>query len=194
MGVDTAVGDGSLHEEGDPSVLIDALIGCGLDGNVRGPARGVIERMMRTEVPTVSLKVPSGLSATTGNSLGVSVNPVQTVTLALPKTGLDAISGSLFLADIAVPRTVYEQLEIGYDTPYEVYELGRTSWVTTSKLRYAGLRLSSRVSPATVDVYVTRPRVRQVWTNVRNRGGTRSPRERRTRYGCLSGFGHHFLE
>lgn len=42
----------------------------------------------------------------------------RTVTLALPKTGLDTTTGTLYLADISIPRTVYERLDIEYDRPF----------------------------------------------------------------------------
>ncbi|MFC6942730.1 NAD(P)H-hydrate epimerase [Salinirubellus sp. GCM10025818] len=100
-------------------VVVDALIGYGISGDVRPPSNTYIERMNRRSDPIVSLDVPSGLDATTGKTLGVSVTPDRTVTLALPKTGLDGIPGTLFLADISVPGTVYERLGIAYTNPFE---------------------------------------------------------------------------
>lgn len=127
MGIETTVGRPRFDDGIEPSVLVDALIGYGLDGDVREPVRGLIERMTRREVPTVSLDVPSGINATTGEILGASVEPVRTVALALPKTGFDAVSGSLFLADVAVPRTVYDRRDIDYETPFET-----SDWIELS--------------------------------------------------------------
>lgn len=42
-------------------MFADALIGYGLDGDVREPARGLIEWRTRREAPAVSLDVPSGI-------------------------------------------------------------------------------------------------------------------------------------
>lgn len=105
-------------------VIVDALIGYGLDGEVRSPASGVIERLNDLSEPIVSLDVPSGLDATTGEPLGVAVTPTRTVTLALPKTGLESVAGALYLADIGIPRSVYERLDIEYDCPF-----GQDDWV-----------------------------------------------------------------
>jgi NAD(P)H-hydrate epimerase len=53
----------------------------------------------------VSLDVPSGVNATTGDAPGPSASPDLVVTLALPKTALDPTAYRLLLADIA-SRTV----------------------------------------------------------------------------------------
>jgi NAD(P)H-hydrate epimerase len=74
--------------------------------------------MSETADPVVSLDVPSGMDATTGDAHGVRVHPDRTVTLALPKTGLDAAEGALYLADIGIPAAVYDRLDIDYESPF----------------------------------------------------------------------------
>ncbi|MFB6111736.1 MAG: NAD(P)H-hydrate epimerase [Halobacteriaceae archaeon] len=108
----------------ETGVVVDALIGYGLDGEVRPPMRGLIEGVNARDESIVSLDVPSGLDATTGDVRGVAVSPTRTVTLALPKTGLEVGSGALYLLDISIPRTVYERLDIEYDRPF-----GEADWV-----------------------------------------------------------------
>lgn len=105
-------------------IIVDALIGYGLDGEVRPPTSRMVEQLNELSEPIVSLDVPSGLDATTGEALGVAVTPTRTVTLALPKTGLESVTGALYLADISIPRTVYERLDIEYDRPF-----GQADWV-----------------------------------------------------------------
>lgn len=60
--------------------------------------------------PVIALDVPFGVDATTGDSPGVHVRAATTMTLALPKTGLevDAV-GELWVADIGIPRHVFER-------------------------------------------------------------------------------------
>jgi NAD(P)H-hydrate epimerase len=118
MNVPVTTGVESLADADERTTVVDALIGYGLSGDVRSPADEYIERMNDLSGPTVSLDVPSGIDATTGESLGEAVAPDRTVTLALPKTGLDAPTGTLYLADISVPRTVYERLDIEYERPF----------------------------------------------------------------------------
>ncbi len=105
-------------------VVVDTLVGYGLRGEVRPPASELINAMNRRPDPVVSLDVPSGKDATTGDTLGVAVTPDRTVTLALPKTGLDTATGALYLADIGIPATVYDRLDIDYDSPF-----GDHDWV-----------------------------------------------------------------
>lgn len=124
MGVSIGVGLDAPAVTGDIDVVVDALIGYGLRGDVREPATTLIELVNQHRAPTVSLDVPSGLDATTGETLGVAVEPERTVTLALPKTGLAERDETMFLADISVPRTVYERLDISYENPF-----GRNAWV-----------------------------------------------------------------
>ena len=65
------------------------------------------------DVTVVSLDVPSGLDSTTGTAPGECVHATTTMTLALPKTGLDADAvGRLWLADIGIPREVYSRVGV----------------------------------------------------------------------------------
>jgi NAD(P)H-hydrate epimerase len=50
--------------------------------------------------------------------MGEAVTPDRTVTLALPKTGLDTSREALYLADIGIPQTVYDRLDIEYVPPF----------------------------------------------------------------------------
>lgn len=85
---------------------IDALIGYSLRGAPRHRTAELIEQLAGAAV--VALDTPSGLDVTSGRTPGVVVAADATMTLALPKAGLRAASqvGTLYLADIGVPRSV----------------------------------------------------------------------------------------
>jgi NAD(P)H-hydrate epimerase len=119
MGVPHTTDADGLSRTGESTVVVDALIGYGVSGELRSPAREYVGAINGVPGPVVSLDVPSGLDATTGETLGSAVRPDRTVTLALPKTGLDTVSGTLYLADIGIPETVYERLDIAYESPFE---------------------------------------------------------------------------
>jgi NAD(P)H-hydrate epimerase len=102
----------------DGETLVDALVGYGLAGDLRGPTRSLVEAVEHSSATVVSLDVPSGRDATTGEVLGIAVDPDRTVTLALPKTGLTDGVGELFLADISIPAAVYEHLGLPYERPF----------------------------------------------------------------------------
>lgn len=98
-------------------LIIDALIGYGLSGNPRGPVAELIGAANESGRLVVSLDMPSGLDAATGIPGEPCIKADATLTLALPKTGLmttearDAV-GDLYVADIGVPPTLYNQIGI----------------------------------------------------------------------------------
>lgn len=95
-------------------VVVDALIGYGLTGPVRGSSESLIDAIGSSGSRVVSLDVPSGLDADRG-VVGPHVSADITVTLALPKTGLLAapsVTGRLLVADIGVPPRIYDGLGI----------------------------------------------------------------------------------
>jgi len=100
-------------------LVVDALIGYGLSGAPRGTAAELIEAADDATGPIVSLDVPSGVNAATGEAPGVAVEPDRTAALALPKTGLAAVGGDLLLVDLSIPATVYDRLGIEYANPFE---------------------------------------------------------------------------
>ena len=100
------------------AVVLDGLIGYGLEGPLRGDVAVLVDAVLDRAPPVVvSLDVPTGFDATSGAVYSSGVVATATVTLALPKTGLlqgDAASavGELLLADIGIPGYIYERMGI----------------------------------------------------------------------------------
>ena len=97
----------------DYDLLIDGLIGYGLEGNPRDRVAGMIKDANASGCPILALDLPSGMNATTGEIYDPCIKATATLTLALPKTGFLApgaseFVGDLFLADISIPRKVYQ--------------------------------------------------------------------------------------
>jgi hydroxyethylthiazole kinase-like uncharacterized protein yjeF len=89
------------------AVLVDALLGTGISGGVRGTARAIIEAWPHAPV-TIAVDLPSGLDADTGEPCGTCVRADVTVTFAFMKKGLLAPSaephvGRVIVADIGIP-------------------------------------------------------------------------------------------
>ncbi|MFP3915139.1 MAG: NAD(P)H-hydrate epimerase [Actinomycetota bacterium] len=98
-----------LPEPGEATLVVDGLIGYGLDRRPHGRAAELI-RWAQGASAVISLDVPSGVDATTGRRHGPHVLPEVTLTLALPKTGLTpANSGTVLLADIGIPPVLYSR-------------------------------------------------------------------------------------
>jgi NAD(P)H-hydrate epimerase len=101
----------------DCDLIVDALLGYGLQGNPREPAAAWIRQMNQAPCRVLSLDIPSGLDATQGSARVPTVQADATMTLALPKTGLLATQareyvGDLYLADIGVPPQLYRKLNL----------------------------------------------------------------------------------
>ena len=97
----------------DYDLLVDGLIGYGLEGNPRDRIATIIKDANASGRPTLAIDVPSGMNATTGESYDPSIKATATLTLATPKTGFLAPGalpyvGDLYVADISIPRKVYE--------------------------------------------------------------------------------------
>lgn len=102
----------------DADLVLDALLGYGQAGSPQGDVATLIRWTAGRR--TLSLDVPSGLELSRGTLLEPHVVAEATVTLALPKRGLNSAptAGRLLLADISVPAVVYERLGIAYRTPF----------------------------------------------------------------------------
>jgi NAD(P)H-hydrate epimerase len=101
-----------------PDWSLDAVIGYGLKGPPRGEEEEAIAYIGDTKAPAISLDNPSGLDVTTGKAPGTHVTAGATLTLALPKAGLDSPSvGDLWLCDIGIPADVYRLAGIDLEGP-----------------------------------------------------------------------------
>ncbi len=100
-------------------LILDALIGYGLESAPKGPAEELIRWANQTGTPILALDLPSGVSATSGEATGDVIRAKWTMTLALPKTGLlPRNSGQLFLADIGIPEGTYRRMGLSYTSPF----------------------------------------------------------------------------
>ena len=101
-------------------IILDALIGYGLQGEPRPEVAVWIEKINGAGKPVLALDTPSGLDTILGTASRFTVRADATMTLGLAKTGLMNESarpfvGSLHLADISVPPELYCKigLEVG---------------------------------------------------------------------------------
>jgi len=98
------------------AVVVDALFGTGLNRDVAGPARSLIEAVNaldRSEHPVIAVDIPSGLDADTGLPRGAAIRSDVTVTMGLPKAGFLAPEaaahvGRLLVADIGHPPALLQ--------------------------------------------------------------------------------------
>lgn len=89
-------------------VLVDALFGTGLKGELTAPYPELINAINTCNPPVVVVDIPSGLDCDTGRPLGEAIKAVDTVTFAAVKKGFvagaDSINytGQIHIASIGV--------------------------------------------------------------------------------------------
>lgn len=93
--IDAGVSCQSLEEMIDSEVelIVDALLGIGVQGDVKGPLAAAINQINDSGLPVVAIDIPSGLNADTGAVLGVCVRATATITFIARKLGLFTLDG-----------------------------------------------------------------------------------------------------
>jgi NAD(P)H-hydrate epimerase len=97
----------------DAEVVVDALLGTGLGGAPREPAATAIAATNDADATVVSVDVPSGLDADTGDAAGAVVDADRVVTFHDDKPGLADLDAEVTVADIGIPETAELFVEAG---------------------------------------------------------------------------------
>jgi hydroxyethylthiazole kinase-like uncharacterized protein yjeF len=87
---------------GTPDVVIDALFGTGFSGEPRSAAERLIRQINGLRRPIVSVDLPSGVDATTGEIASFAVRATATVTFHRLKVGLAVGPGRYFAGQIVI--------------------------------------------------------------------------------------------
>ena len=104
------------HRMSRAELIVDALLGTGLNSPVRGLLAQVIARVNQVGTPVLAVDIPSGLSADTGEPLGVAVEADVTVTYGFAKLGQILppgrdLVGRLWLVDISIPPALTRDIQ-----------------------------------------------------------------------------------
>ncbi|CUX61644.1 Bifunctional NAD(P)H-hydrate repair enzyme Nnr [Clostridium sp. C105KSO15] len=116
---------------GTCDILIDALFGVGLDREILGRYREILETIRRCQPKfTVAVDIPSGIHSDTGQIMGIALKADITVTFGYEKLGTmlypgKEYSGKVLVADIGFPGESLERLKTEYFTldPEDVKQL-----------------------------------------------------------------------
>lgn len=105
--------DSTAIEISDTDLLVDAMLGTGISGELREPEATAAQAINEADVPVVSVDVPSGLDADTGSFAPNSVEPDTVVTFHDTKPGLDDLDADVTVADIGIPAAAETFVERG---------------------------------------------------------------------------------
>lgn len=97
----------------DKDLWIDALLGTGLKSDVRGFYREAIDFINSLDKAVLSVDIPSGLNADTGQPCGSCIRASATATFAFAKIGHyqypgAELTGNLKIIDIGIPPHIVE--------------------------------------------------------------------------------------
>ena len=116
----------------DATLIVDALLGTGLQGPARGRTLALI-REINSGFPlakVVAVDIPSGMSSDSGQSEGEFARADATVTFTAPKIAHVTapncdLMGELRVADIGSPAALYEEAKLNSSEPSEFRHLFR---------------------------------------------------------------------
>ena len=119
----TVVRDSRALDLGDPDVIVDALLGTGIAGSPREPEASAIEAINAATGTVVSVDVPSGIDANTGEAAGAAVEADRVVTFHDEKPGVADLDAAVTVADIGIPEAAER-----FVGPGDLLSLGRDPW------------------------------------------------------------------
>lgn len=101
------IGETVLKSFGKVELVIDAIFGIGIKGELKEFYIKLIKEVNSAELPTIAVDIPSGLDADTGKPKGAAIKATKTVTMGFPKVGFKNSKakeyiGELIVADIGL--------------------------------------------------------------------------------------------
>lgn len=96
-------------------LIVDAVFGAGLTRDISGDLRTLFDRINASDVPVLSVDLPSGVNGDTGEILGTCLLADATVTFARKKLGHAlmpgcSVCGEVEVVDIGIPDKVIEEI------------------------------------------------------------------------------------
>ncbi len=105
--------DSKAIETIDSDIIVDAMLGTGVTGELREPAASAAEAINDADGTVISVDVPSGLNAETGEKPPGAVDPDHVITFHDTKPGLDQLDCEVTVVDIGIPEAAETFVEHG---------------------------------------------------------------------------------
>jgi len=99
----------------DADVIVDGLLGTGLDREVEDSLRDAIVGMNASTAPVFAIDIPSGLNADSGAVMGEAINAAATISFIGLKQGMltgdgPAHCGEVLFDDLDIPLATYDKV------------------------------------------------------------------------------------
>lgn len=99
-------------------IVVDAILGIGVKGNLREPIRSMINAINQLSVKTIAVDIPSGLPAADDHSVDIAVEADYTYIIDAPKQslfceGMTCYYGSWQVLPIGIPSQAYAAIQRG---------------------------------------------------------------------------------
>ncbi|MPQ77548.1 NAD(P)H-hydrate dehydratase [Hydrogenovibrio sp. JE_KL2] len=97
----------------DTNVIVDALLGIGINKPISGELADIIQAVNQSEAPVLALDIPTGVDATTGSMHGCAIQADVTISFIAHKLGLytgvgaDHI-GEIVIDDLKLPVALFD--------------------------------------------------------------------------------------
>ena len=105
-----------------PDVIVDAMLGTGITGDLREPERTAAREMNESSGAVLSVDVPSGVDADTGEAYAGAVEADRIVTFHDTKPGLEDLDAKVRVENIGIPEAA--ETFVG---PGDLLRMGRES-------------------------------------------------------------------
>ena len=100
------VSPAQTSQEARPTLIIDGLFGIGLNRPLDDGWKKFIAAVNESRIPVLSVDVPSGLNADTGENFGAAIEAAVTLTVGAPKIGMLAQNAWPFVGRLEIAEDV----------------------------------------------------------------------------------------
>lgn len=107
----------SFEKLTNADLIIDAVLGTGLDRDIKGLYLQIVQAINIAKAPVLAVDIPSGLNADTGRIMGEAIRAQVTISFIGLKQGLftgegPACAGQVYFDHLNVPDEIYQDIPV----------------------------------------------------------------------------------